>query len=42
MEAYGGGVIAPRVLDLGTRWKWLVSFTPRSLYSTGKEPRHPL
>jgi hypothetical protein len=21
--------VAPRILDLGTRWRWLVSFTPR-------------
>jgi hypothetical protein len=22
--------IAPRILDLATRWRWVVSFTPRS------------
>jgi len=26
------GGIAPRVLDFGTRWRWVVSFTPRPLY----------
>jgi hypothetical protein len=24
--------------DLGTRWRWVVSFTPRPLYSQGKRP----
>jgi hypothetical protein len=24
--------ITPHILDLDTRWKWLVSFTPQSLY----------
>jgi hypothetical protein len=33
----GGGCIGPRILDLGTRRRWVVSFTPRRLY-----PRHPL
>jgi hypothetical protein len=33
-------VIAPRILNLkfGTRWRWVVSFTPRSLYLGGKSP----
>jgi hypothetical protein len=30
--------IAPRILDLSTRWEWMVSFTPRPLYSHGKAP----
>jgi hypothetical protein len=30
------------ILDLGIRWRWVVSFTPRSLYSRGKTPRNPL
>jgi len=34
--------IAPRILDLGTRWRWVVSFTPRPLYSQGKSPWYPL
>jgi len=29
---YGGTDIAPAVLNLGTRWKGYVSFTPRPLY----------
>jgi hypothetical protein len=27
----GGGVIAPFILNLGTRWQWVVSFTSRPL-----------
>jgi hypothetical protein len=30
------------ILDLGTRWRWLVSFTLLPLYPRGKSPRHPL
>jgi hypothetical protein len=38
MNSYcGTGGIAPRILDIGTRWRWVVSFTPR-LYPPGKEP----
>jgi len=33
--------IAPRILDLSTRWEWMVSFTPRPLYSHGKSPSYP-
>jgi hypothetical protein len=40
--ALGSGDIAPRNLDLGTRWKWMVSFTPRPLYPHGKGPWYPL
>jgi hypothetical protein len=29
-------------LDLGTSWMWVVSFTPRPLYTRGKSPRYPL
>jgi hypothetical protein len=32
----GRGVIAPLMLNLGNRWKWVISFTPRPLYSRGK------
>jgi hypothetical protein len=37
--------LAPRhdgILDLGTRWRWVVSFTPRPLYPPGKEPLLPI
>jgi hypothetical protein len=36
------GCIAPCNLDLGTRWRWVVSFTPRPLYPQGKSPWYPL
>jgi hypothetical protein len=42
MKTYWGGGIAPRILDLDTRWKWVVSFTPQPLYRQGKSPRYPL
>jgi hypothetical protein len=30
MKAYGGsGIIAPLILEVGTGWRWVVSFTPR-------------
>jgi hypothetical protein len=29
-------------LHLGTRWGWVVSFTPLPLYPRGKSPRYPL
>jgi len=37
METLRNGGIAPRVLDLGTRWRWVVSFTPRPLQPPGKK-----
>jgi hypothetical protein len=43
MKTYtGSGGIAPRILDLGTRWRGMVSFTPRPLYPQGKNSRYPL
>jgi hypothetical protein len=46
MKAYegmlGGGGIAPRILDLDTRWRSVVNFTPRPLYPQGKCPCYPL
>jgi len=37
-DALGSGGIAPRIFDLGSRWWWVVSFTPRSFYCQGKSP----
>jgi hypothetical protein len=34
----GSGDIAPCTLDLGTRWRWVVNFTPRPLYPREKAP----
>jgi len=39
---YGSEGIAPRILKLGTRCRWVVSFTPRSLYPRGKNSEGPL
>jgi hypothetical protein len=38
----GSGGITSRILDLGTRWRWMVSFTPRPLYRQGESPLYPL
>jgi hypothetical protein len=35
------GCIGPRFL-LGNSWRWPVNFTPRPLYSWGKNSRYPL
>jgi hypothetical protein len=39
---WGSGGIAPRTIDLGTRWRWVVSFTPRPFYPQGKSPWYVL
>jgi hypothetical protein len=39
---WGSGGIAPRILNLVTRWRWVVSFTPRPLYPRGKSSLFPL
>jgi hypothetical protein len=36
------GGSAPRILDFGIIWRWVVSFTPRLLYPQGKSPWYPL
>jgi hypothetical protein len=43
MKAYWESVcIAPRILNLGTRRRWVVSFTPQPLYLWSKTPPYPL
>jgi hypothetical protein len=43
MNAYWGSAgIALRILDLGRRWGWVVSFTSRPRYPQGKSPWYPL
>jgi hypothetical protein len=43
MKTYWGSRgIALRIMNLDTRWRWVVSFTPRPLYSRGKSPWNPL
>jgi hypothetical protein len=43
MKVYWGsrGTVL-RILDLGTRWGWVVSFMPWPLYPQGKNPWYPL
>jgi hypothetical protein len=41
-EYWGSGGIAVRILDLDTRCRWVVSFTPRQLYLQGKSSSYPL
>jgi hypothetical protein len=36
------GGIDPRILNLGNRWRGVVSFTPWPLYPRGKRPRYPV
>jgi hypothetical protein len=33
MTCWGSGGIAPRIINLGTRWRWMVSLMPRLPYS---------
>jgi hypothetical protein len=43
IKAYwGSGGIAPRILDLGSRCRWVVSFTPQPFYPQGKCSWYPL
>jgi hypothetical protein len=36
------GDTAPHILALGSRWRWVVSFTPRSIYLQRKSLRYPM
>jgi hypothetical protein len=40
-EYWGSGGMAERILDLGTKWRWVVSFTPWPLYPQGKSSWYP-
>jgi len=35
-DVWGSGGIVPRIVNLGSRWRWVVSFTPRPLYPRGR------
>jgi hypothetical protein len=39
---WGSGCVDPHFLDLGNRWRWVVSFTSLPLYLQGKSPRYPM
>ena len=38
--SHTGGIL-PVILNLGTRWRWVVSFTPWTLYARWKRQRYP-
>jgi hypothetical protein len=42
MKTCGEWRYSSTILDLGTRCRWVVNFTPRPLYPRGKRPRCPL
>jgi len=43
MKTYwGSGIIVPRILDLGTRWRWVLNFTHWPIYHRGKNPLYAL
>jgi hypothetical protein len=43
MKAYReNGGTAPLILNLSTRWRWVVSLTPWKIYPQGKSPQYPL
>jgi hypothetical protein len=41
-NVWGSGCTDPRILDLGTSWRWVVCFTSRPLYPRRKISRNPL
>jgi hypothetical protein len=42
MAIYGRVEMKSRILNLGTRWRWVVSFTPQPLYPQVNFLRYPL
>jgi len=42
VEVWGSGAVAARIHNLGTRWRGVVSFTPRKLYYAWRSPWYPL
>jgi hypothetical protein len=43
MKAYcGSGGIAPHIIDLSTKWWWVVWFMPQLIYPQRKSPCYPL
>jgi len=37
-DVCGSGGIAPRILNISARWRWVISFTPRPLYHRKRAP----
>jgi hypothetical protein len=43
MKTYwGSGSIAPHILNLGIRWRWVINLMPQPLYLRGKNPQYSL
>jgi hypothetical protein len=42
MKMYGKWRYNSTILDFGTKWRWVVSFTPLPLYSRGESPWYSL
>jgi hypothetical protein len=42
MKAYGEWSYTSIIHDIGTRWRWVVSFTSQPLYLRGNGPPYPL
>jgi hypothetical protein len=42
MKTCGEWKYSSTIIDLGTRWKWVVSFMPLPLYPWGNNPQYPL
>jgi hypothetical protein len=42
MLVWVSGRIDPSLLDLGTRWRWVVNFMPQLLYTQRKNLQYPL
>jgi len=39
---WGSEDMDPRILNLGARWRWVFSFTPRPFHPRGKNRQYPL
>jgi len=37
-DVWGSASIPPPILNFGSRWRWVVSFTPRKLYPEKRAP----
>jgi hypothetical protein len=42
MKIYWGGSIAPRILTLGARWRWVISVTLRPLNLRENDSKYPV
>jgi hypothetical protein len=42
MKTYGGVKVYSTILELGTRWRRMISLTPLPLYPRERDPQRPL